>query len=219
VEFIPFSWKWSLILDFDPPVYRKTVRKACIKKIRNLSHKFRETITPTRYTYEIGKVSRRFGCFFLTFASSICFKCRVKFCIEWPGFQGDRLGRILWVWIKILCFWPCSAGMSRISLLLRPVFTIWLVLLDAELNSALNGSSFKGIVLEEYCGFGSKYCVFGLVLLVCLGETFFAICDCFRVRFARCRIKFWIGWPQFQRKHLGKIREFGPKYSVFCLFC
>jgi hypothetical protein len=64
--------------DFDPPVYQKTVRKACSKKkVTNLSHKFRAPITKTRYMYEISKVSSRFGYFFLTFAPSICVICRI----------------------------------------------------------------------------------------------------------------------------------------------
>jgi len=37
------------------------------KKVTNLSHKFREPITKTRYTYEINKVSSGFEYFFLIF--------------------------------------------------------------------------------------------------------------------------------------------------------
>jgi hypothetical protein len=78
------------------------------------------------------------------------FESRIKFCIEWSEFQTDHLGKILWVWAKILCSSPSSAGISRRNFLLRSVFTIWLVFLDAELNSARNGPSFQGITTQKY---------------------------------------------------------------------
>src|SRR5689334_14298484 len=60
------------------------------------------------------------------------------------------------VWVKILCFWPYSASMSRKNLLLNLYLPSNSVFLDAELNSASNDSSFKLSVSGKYGGLGQN---------------------------------------------------------------
>ena len=60
------------------------------------------------------------------------------------------------VWVKILCFWPYSTSMSRKNLLLDLGSPSNLGFLDAEFNSASNGTSFKWLTYRKYRGLGQN---------------------------------------------------------------
>jgi len=84
------------------------------------------------------------------------FESRIKFCIEWSEFQTDHLGKILWVWVKILCSSPSSAGISSRNFLFRPVFTIWLVFVGCRIKYCTEWPQFPRDCNAKIWSFGQN---------------------------------------------------------------
>ncbi len=129
--------------DFDPPIYRKTLWKACSKK------KIRTC--PTNFEHSSRK-------------------------------RGTCMKSVKWALDSDIACWHS---------LHRSV-------LDADLNSASNGSSFKRTARENM-GFRVKILCFGPILLVCLAKIFSPTYVHHLITFFGSRIKFCVEWSEFQR--------------------
>jgi hypothetical protein len=74
------------------------------------------------------------------------------------GLSRENMG----VWVKILCFRPCSTSMSRKNFLLDLGSPSNLGFLDAEFNSASNDPNCKRIAYEKYRGLGQNVVLLAL---------------------------------------------------------
>jgi hypothetical protein len=74
-------------------------QRDCLEKIRGFGPKY--CFCPVLLVYLAKLFCSTYAHRLITFFGS-----RIQFCIEWSEFQKDCLVKILWVWMKILCFDP-----------------------------------------------------------------------------------------------------------------
>jgi hypothetical protein len=142
--------------DFDPPIYRKTLWKACSKK------KIRTC--PTNFEHSSRK-------------------------------RGTCMKSVKWALDSDIACWHS---------LHRSV-------LDADLNSASNGSSFKRTARENM-GFRVKILCFGPILLVCLAKIFSSTYIHHLITFFGSRIWFCIQQNQLDGEHRSK-EKISPRHT------